>query len=237
MQLLVDLLQPIGDYRRRNIIPSKGKRQKTRTRKDADPCELGAGESSQHHAQMPSIFHHLTIGFNSTVRVLEAMSRCSDAGGLPDMQQSGDVVAKLGVVCICRSVLPDIITTSIPLLVATASSEGLPIRLVQLSANAKSLLAEALHQPRVGFLGVCIDAPDVEVFLSLVRAAVTPVQVPRLEGPARTRYLPVQIESTTTAIGPTSKSNASTKPPQQAVSRDTPEKGAAHRTKKLKTGP
>lgn len=89
-------------------------------------------------------------------------------------------------------------------MVATASlaqPQASPIRLVQLSGNAEEQLTAALRQPRVGFVGVQVDAPDAELLLAIVRAAIRPVQVPWLDGSQSPRYLPAQIEDVETSMG------------------------------------
>ena len=99
--------------------------------------------------------------------------------------------------------IPDTLT-SIPYLIASASlaqPQQPPIRLVQLSAKAERLLAEVLYQPRVGFIGVPLAAPNVDALMIVVRAAVKPVIVPWLAESAVLHYLPVQIESIQTSVG------------------------------------
>ena len=230
IQHLVDLLRLIGDYRRRNVIPSKGKRSKNRKRTDGEP---------DNDEEMPSIFNHLTIGFNSTVRSLETMSRRANPSilrnSIPSLQQAEEPSSNLSVVFVCRSVINDAVTSSIPLMIVTASlaePQTPPVRLVQLSTNAANGLAKALYQPRVAFVGIQTDAPDVDVILSLVRAAVAPVQVPWLEAVTSARYLPVQIESTETRIGSKDKAKAAAEHRQQTASKDTPQMVASQRKTK-----
>lgn len=178
-------------------------------------------QSSQ--PQMPPLFDHLTIGFNTTVRSLEAISKRSRPAVLKDHEAdlhepfgSSDVAA----VFVCRSTLPDPITASIPLLVATASlaqPDQPPIRLVQLCTNIQTQLAEALRQPRVGFIGIRSDMPGADVLLALVRAVASPIRVSWLDSSERPRYLPVQIESTETPIGSKEKpsqTSSTSKQPQ-----------------------
>ena len=204
------------------MIVSQGKRRKKRKRED-EKQGLDGTESARlddnHNLQ---ISDHLTIGFNSTVRSLEAMSKRSKPTALKDtsdVPQIADVDgSNLAVVFVCRSVLPDPITASIPLLIATASlaqPQLAPIRLVQLSAKVESKLAEALHQPRVGFVGLRRDMPAADVLMALVQSAVDPVRVPWLDSLRDPQYLPVQIESMEASIGSKKKMNQTSKASKQ----------------------
>jgi ribonuclease P/MRP protein subunit POP3 len=216
-------LKPIGDHRS-NIIPSKGKRSKKRKLKDVEQEQDSDPNptDSDKKPQMPAILSFVTIGFNSMSRSLEALSQLSKPAMLQEVESDAlpskeEVSARLAAVFICRSVLPDLLAASIPLMVATASlaqPQASPIRLVQLSANAEKQLAEALHQPRVGFVGVQVDAPNAHVLLSMTRAAVSPVQVPWLDGSQSPRYLPAQIDSLETSVESKDKDK-----PQKAVKR------------------
>ena len=135
-----------------------------------------------------------------------------------DIQMADIDGSNLAVVFVCRSVLPDPITASIPLLVATASlaqPQSPPIRLVQLSAKVESKLAEALHQPRVGFVGLRRDMPGADVLMAIVDNVIDPVRVPWLDSSENPQYLPVQIESTETSIGSKKKMNQTSKAPKQ----------------------
>jgi ribonuclease P/MRP protein subunit POP3 len=204
------LLKPIGDHRS-NTIPSKGKRSKKRKLKnveqeqDSDPKPTNSDEKPP----MPAILSFVTIGFNSMSRSLEALSQLSKPAKLQRVESDAlpskeEVSARIAAVFICRSVLPDLLIASIPLMVATASlsqPQASPIRLVQLSANAEKQLAEALYQPRVGFVGLQVDAPNAHVLLAIARAAVSPVLVPWLDGSQSPRYLPAQIDSLETSVG------------------------------------
>lgn len=72
---------------------------------------------------------------------------------------------------------------------------------MQLSAGVESQLAEALHQPKVGLVGIRTDIAGADFLLAIVRAAIRPVRVPWLDSSEIPRYLPVQIESTEIPVG------------------------------------
>jgi hypothetical protein len=230
------------------VVPSKGKRRKKRKLEEQGKNDDDTESLQLSPPQMPAIFDHLTIGFNSTVRSLEAMSKQSRPAALKnaeqDIQQPAIGSSNLAAVFVCRATLPDPVTVSIPLLVATASlspPEQPPIRLVQLPAIIETQLAKALHQPRVGFVGLRSDMPSADVLLALVRAAVSPVHVPWLDCSETPQYLPVQIESTETSVGLKEKPNQSSstpktsqlkgKLPKEATSNGKPLRGKASEQK------
>jgi len=204
LELLCRLLQPIGDYRRQHIRPSKGKRRNKRKRNEEEEHATGLNRMFAEEAvPRPQIQDYLTTGFNSIVRSLEATSQISRPVPISqhhsDIQKRPDETAALSAVFVCRSILPRILLSSLPLLAATASlarPQSPPIRLVSLSDSAEVKLAQAMHQARVGFVGIREDAPDAKALLGFVRNAIDPVDVPWLDETASARYLPVQINST-----------------------------------------
>jgi ribonuclease P/MRP protein subunit POP3 len=143
LQLLLPLLKPIGDFRRTQVPRSKGKgRAEKRSVEEQDELPQW----------IPDFYDHLTVGLNTTVRRLE--SRIST--GSP--QTSAE---PLFVVLVCRSILPDILTTNLPLLVDSAPTER-RARLIEISSKAEKELAQALYQPRLAVLGVDNNAPGTE---------------------------------------------------------------------------
>jgi hypothetical protein len=151
---------------------------------------------------MPEIFDCLTIGFNSTVRRLEALSqksippnrRTSTEEDQPMKQEP----ANLAIVFVCRENLPDIMTTSLPLLITTSSSKPSRARLVNISRQTEARIAEALGQVRVGVLGLQEDDQRTGALTTFVRDNVDRIEVPWLEPAHDANYLPVTIKSSET---------------------------------------
>jgi RNase P subunit Pop3 len=70
------------------------------------------------------------------------------------------------------------------------------IRLVGLPQDAEKRLAEALHQPRVGFVGLLESAPAAKALLDLVKDKVSPVDTPWAASDLNAQYLPVEVKTT-----------------------------------------
>lgn len=187
--LLELVLVPIGEYRRaQSKLPSVRHRPK---RRGGNP---EVNDNSAPETALPPIHSHLTIGFNSTVKSLESLVRTRCPG--PKSGTPGLPPAILAIVFVCRSKLPSIMTSSLPVLVAAASL-ALPreqsIRLVSLSEGASIRLAQTLDQPRVGVIGVRGDAPATRELIEYVRAKIDCVDVPWLREDKHPSYLPVNV--------------------------------------------
>jgi ribonuclease P/MRP protein subunit POP3 len=63
-------------------------------------------------------------------------------------------------------------------------------------------LAQALHQPTVGFIGLRSDTGAAKNLIDLVRDRVQPVDVPWLKEAGSATYLPVKIRRTEVQVGP-----------------------------------
>ena len=162
----------------------------------------------------PEILSHITLGLNTTVRHLEALSAVSKPQLLvgASVEEPEDAAAEsaqqltaLSAVFICRTGLPPILTSSLPLLAATAAltfPEEPPTRLVLLDKTAEDRLAKALHQPNVGFIGLQTEAPAAEGLVTLVQNCVQPVQVPWLREASSGVYLPVKVKRTEVKVRP-----------------------------------
>jgi hypothetical protein len=130
-----------------------------------------------------------------TIRHLEslsAISRPQPLGG-PTLEQSKSIgqLAPLSAVFVCRAGLPPILTSSLPLLTATASlafPEEPPTRLIHLGKTAGDRLAQVLHQPTVGFIGLRSDTAITKNLIALVRDRIQPVDVPWLREAGSTTY-------------------------------------------------
>jgi ribonuclease P/MRP protein subunit POP3 len=215
VDLLCRLLETVGTYRREHIKPSKGK--SSRKRKRCLMQDGTAATDSRTAPPLPDIFSHITVGFNTTIRHLESLSTISRPPSLGEATLEGpkeaaaksvEQVAPLSAVFVCRTWLPPILTSSLPLLTATASlafPEEPPIRLVPLGKAAKDKLAQALHQPRVGFIGLLSDTSAAENLVDFVRTRVQPVDVPWLKEVGSGVYLPVKVRQTEIKIGPKKK--------------------------------
>jgi len=147
---------------------------------------------------MPEIYDHLTIGFNSTIRRLEALARSQKPSILPQPTETPPpehVNANLSVVFVCRQSLPDIMTSSIPILIATSAPKPTRAKLVELSSQAEAKVAQALQQPRVGVLGLEVQTSEADTLLRYVTENVDAVDIPWLDQDSTPAYLPVNINT------------------------------------------
>lgn len=146
---------------------------------------------------MPDIYDHLTIGFNSTVRRLEELARSQKPQILADNNPQDEVPTNLSVVFVCRETLPNIMTSSLPLLMATLAPTPTQARLVEMSAQAEEKISQALCQPRVGVFGIEEGATGTASLLHFVKDNVEAVDVPWLDQESiRPIYYPVKIQTT-----------------------------------------
>jgi ribonuclease P/MRP protein subunit POP3 len=198
MTLLIPLLQPVGDFRRNHVPRSKGKGRAGKGSKSSDKERISAP------ASMPEIYDNLTIGFNTTTRRLEALSQAQKPSSLSEPQiphQSEPAPANLLAVLVCRRSFPEIMTSSLPLLIATAaaSAKSSRTRLIEISPHSEAEIAQALSQPRVGVLGIENDAPGASTLARFVLENIDTVDIPWLEPQSIPVYLPLKIQSTVSA--------------------------------------
>ena len=212
--LLCTLLEPIGAYRRQYTKHSKGRRPSSRKRKRTSTNQNPPAMPHQPTPPPPEISAHILVGFNTNVRFLESLAKRSKPRGFanssskslptPTMETHGNLVS-LPVVFVCRDSLPSLLTASLPILAAAASSglpEEPPVRLVPLRKESEEKLVQALNQPKAGFVGVMSSAPGSEGLVEIVRKRVGSVDVPWLQEVASGQYLPVDIRQTEVQRGP-----------------------------------
>lgn len=149
---------------------------------------------------MPDVYDHLTIGFNSTVRRLETLASSRKPQILAqdtDTTPENDPPAHLPVVFVCRNNLPDIMTSSFPLLMATSAPSPTQARLVEMSAQAEEKISQALCQPRVGVLGIEEGAVGAASLLHFVKDNIEALDIPWLDRESSPPiYHPVKIHTT-----------------------------------------
>ncbi|PBP26637.1 hypothetical protein BUE80_DR002403 [Diplocarpon rosae] len=225
LNLLCNILAPIGQHRRNHVTASKGKRSQKRKRAEEEQ-NVGNLEAPQAPAQ-PEISRFVVIGLNSITRDLESLSRksksqeehskedaSSKAGFTLDVDVATDAAAAtsspsattpffqhFSTIFVPRSSQPPILHAHLPQLVATASRAHpcLPAtRLVQLPKNCDARLCRALGIPRVSFIGLLDGAPHADVLVELIRNEVPEVNIPWLQEVQNVKYLPVKINAVET---------------------------------------
>ncbi|KIX05756.1 uncharacterized protein Z518_03728 [Rhinocladiella mackenziei CBS 650.93] len=202
LQLLIPLLEPIGDFRRGHVPRSKGKgrarggkKANTKAKDDSTP------------ESMPEVYDHLTIGFNSTVRRLESLARSRKPPILSrtkDLPQQETPSVNLSVVFVCRQSLPEIMSFSLPLLLATSAPRCERARLVEISPPAEAKIAQTLEQPRVRVLGLEAGASGADALRRFLTDNIGVVDVPWLDPESPPAYFPVNIQTIETEAKPKS---------------------------------
>lgn len=151
----------------------------------------------------PEIVAHLSIGFNSTERRLEAAAQRATPMAISNQSASDACQADLKplvAVFVDRSVCSPMLYSHLPqlLTVASMASPSDPtIRLVTLPEGSTTRLSIALHIPRVSILGLGRDAPNTRPLVQFIREHVPPIEIPWLKNIQEGLYLPVAINSTT----------------------------------------
>ena len=197
--------------------PSKGKRDKKRKRKESrlaghpDMDRSNVGGPGPSGKEPPAICKHLTIGFNSTMRYLEARARVAapkdrlaQAVTPPERdasQTAADAVddhKPLAAVFIPHSAQSSIMYSHLPLLVKAASlaSPSHPTtRLVKLPKGAEERLSAVLSIPRTALIGLLDGAPKADILIDFIRRNVPGVEIPWFDEAARGAYMPVNIKA------------------------------------------
>jgi len=210
------LLAPIGQHRSQHIVPSKGKRRRRRAMDQGTTGQESNRSGDESSKPVPpslaELQTHLTVGFNTTTRYLEALARCSAPNKAAD-QNPGSAsldLKPLAAVFVPRSDQAPILYSHLPLFVKTASlaSPSLPAtRLVMLPKGAEKRLAAALSISRVGLIGVLDDTPEAALMIELLRLRVPEVKVPWLVEATTGAYLPVNIKAIQTTTPSETKSS------------------------------
>ena len=153
----------------------------------------------------PEITTFLSIGFNSTERLLEAAAQRATPMAISNWVASAASQADLKplvAVFVDRSELSPLLYSHLPQLLSTASLNAPSdpaIRLVTLPNSSTARLSAALNIPRASVLGLEQDAPNTQPLVEFIREHVAPVEIPWLENAKAGTYMPVAIKSVTTA--------------------------------------
>ena len=113
----------------------------------------------------------------------------------PGSDQRADPNADISVVFVCRKNLPDIMTSSLPLLIATSALPATRAKLIDVSTQAEEQIARALDQPRVGVLGMDAHVPGAETMLRFLQDNIASVDVPWLDQAPAPSYHSVKINT------------------------------------------
>lgn len=176
------LLYPIRAWRHEKPKPSKCKKwKKLELRKEAaskNKDEEKAPSNMSASSNAPEVLKNLTIGFNSTMRSLESvgeMDRDTTNPAVQEEYKASQQSMKLSVVFICRSTAPIPLVDSLSFTVTRLLDleRGKGIRLVYLSKNAETRMADAVGIPRLGVIGIK-ECQSARILIDYVRENVPP---------------------------------------------------------------
>ena len=194
---LVSLLSPIGHHRRSHIKASKGKRAaKRKRRQSASGASLGDTAMMLDPPPKPEPFSCVDVGFNCITRTLQAQSGEKNK---PTDQR------RYSMVFVSRGNQTAAFNTLFPQMIATSARDLMPdnkTRLVGFSKPCSDKLSSSLGLARVSSVAIAVDAPGFEALWELVKETVKPVQSNWLSEAESTEYLPTQIKSIETTVGP-----------------------------------
>ncbi|KAF2270232.1 hypothetical protein CC78DRAFT_196022 [Lojkania enalia] len=216
LDLLCNLLSPLGHHRKTHNPPSQGKKRKRKSKsKSSTNNDSVSAPLDISTPPVPPLSKCILVGLNSVTRhmsSLASLSAPSAASAItnPDKEQrtekpSVEIPVPISVLIIphlspqsslSHAHLPTLFylsTHSAQLDSSIASSLTTPSRLIALPTSAEAKLASALHLPRVGALGILEGAPGAEALLNYVRDTVGDVECPWIEEGLKAEWKGVKV--------------------------------------------
>lgn len=204
LELLCNLLSPLGEYRRTYGSQSKGKRSKAKRKGQEQLGEAPAAEALK--PPPPELGRYVDVGLASITRGLQQAAahgnpaRAKTRGGKGATGGGGAGIVPYTVVFVARSGQSSAFHCHFPQMVAVAS-ESSPARLVGFSKACEDRLSECLGIPRASSVALRADAPQSQALLDFVRQKVAPVEIPWLREAATAGYQETKINTIEAPIG------------------------------------
>ncbi|KAL7788280.1 hypothetical protein V8C37DRAFT_238085 [Trichoderma ceciliae] len=197
LELLCNLLSPIGQHRRIHVKPSKGKRAAKREKRMKVKLNEVAESAKIPAPPSPELSASVDVGFNYITKNLGFISKSSEEVNHPPKDYS--------MIFVARGSQSPAFNHHFPQLVA-AASRNLPekekIRLVGFSKPCSERIGSTLSISRVSSIAISRHAPGAEALLAVVESIVAPVDSCWLnEIPGAATYKTTQIASVETTIG------------------------------------
>ncbi|KAF5579522.1 rnase subunit pop3 [Fusarium pseudocircinatum] len=196
LELLCDLLSPIGQYRQTQIKRSKGKRS---SQKEKGAKKPGLSSEQPPVPPMPEIEASIDVGLNSITRNLQLYLRqeTESMGDEPHRQYS--------MVFVARGDQASTFNCHFPQMIGAASrktSSERKTRLVGLSKPCSERLSSCLGVPRVSSVAILMDAPGAGALQEFVLKKVEPIEASWLDVSSDAYYLAPKINAIETTVGP-----------------------------------
>ncbi|KAH5502678.1 hypothetical protein HBI52_166310 [Parastagonospora nodorum] len=215
IDLVANLISPLGEYRKTHIQPSKGKKRKRRTKEDQDDSAI-----KDNPPPPPEIGKHILVGINSVTRHLEMLAAQNAASTMPIAELKKDEpdgaankeekhkYKPLSMVILTHP-KPSLSTAHahLPTLVhlsavkpPTSTIPSEPARLIPLATSTDARLASTLHIPRVGALAIFADAPGAKALEDYVRSRIDITTCPWIDEAMAAQWKGINVK-TETSIG------------------------------------
>lgn len=188
LELLCDLLSPLGQHRQSYTKPSKGKRAAKRdkiAKKSQDPAEDSPVPPT------PELNDKIDVGLNSITRNLDPLDDSSDR--------------QYSMVFVARGDQGPSFNCHFPQMVGATSKRldsEKKIRLVGFSKPCSDRLSACLGLPRVSSVAITTDAPGANALQEFVQKTVAPVNAAWLDKSQDTHYLATMINATEITVAP-----------------------------------
>ncbi|KIL84781.1 hypothetical protein FAVG1_12009 [Fusarium avenaceum] len=196
LELLCDLLSPIGQNRQMYAKRSKGKRA---AQKGKDAKRTGDGSEQPPVPPTPEIEANIDIGLNSITRNLQLYSRKVTEATEDESQR------RYSMVFVTRGNQASTFNCHFPQMIGAASEQlsvTEKICLVGFSKPCSERLSTCLGVPRVSSIAILKDAPGAGALQEFVMKAVAPVEASWLNASVDTKYLGPKINAIQTTVGP-----------------------------------
>ncbi|KAL2271629.1 hypothetical protein VTJ83DRAFT_1000 [Remersonia thermophila] len=228
LELLCQLLSPIGNHRRSFLVPSKGKRKRS---KPADASNTGASAVPDPSSPpAPELSAYVDVGLSQISRTLQAMSSTthptttttSSSSSSSSSAASSEAAAAAAaaasgpnpnptpeslpytIIFIARSNPSPAFHSHFPQLVALASRPRPPsaaVRLVGFSKACEGRLSEALGIPRASCIALREGAPQAKGLVEFVRDKVKPIEAGWVDEVKKAAFLETKIKAVPTKVG------------------------------------
>ncbi|KAH7110554.1 hypothetical protein B0J11DRAFT_203857 [Dendryphion nanum] len=196
LDLLCSLLEPIGRHRQTYVHPSKGKKRKRGPNRGLssvkEPAGVPVSEDDSSAPPSPDLSAHLLVGLNSVTRHLTTLAQKTAPPTMPiDLSKGKNSESQAdprSPTPVSLLIIPHASPSSSPahahlptLLYLSSLHSQNPPRLICLPSTSESKLASALHLPRVGALGLLVDAPGAGPLVEYVQQHVGAVECKWIE--------------------------------------------------------
>ncbi|KAH6850160.1 hypothetical protein B0I37DRAFT_370895 [Chaetomium sp. MPI-CAGE-AT-0009] len=209
LELLCQLLAPLGVHRKSFIPPSKGKRK--RSKKAGSPANPEETWQISSSPPTPELAAYVDVGLSKISRELQAMSsqhehnpRLEAAPSEHGEKEPKTDTRPYDVVFVARSGQPSTFHCHFPQMVALAARSqpaDKAVRLVGFSKSCEDRLSAALGIPRVSSIGLRADAPQAKGLVDFVRDHVAPIEVAWLREARAGKFLETKIDAVPTKVG------------------------------------